>query len=216
MKYIVFIVLAFFLMPNNYLMASEDGVYCDYYDDMGDFLLTFDSKILLGQSGESRTSGINFTFSEDETLLIYSLPSIYNINEVCNDLYDFTEKYLTKGCTEENRNNFKKITCHNGEYSLIVTKYEKNLFCTYIIYNTTNWHHKEIYKDIINSMLFFKQNDLINNNARAIVALAGWQNYNKYSPYEQPRLFCGKNQIRQDLIRILIPSPAPPPTRNPE
>jgi hypothetical protein len=207
MKYFYLILLIFLFVFNDYAIAKESRTYCDYYDDMGDFLLTFDANIRLGPSGESRTSGIKFIFSDSETLSIYTIPSIYIIDEIYNgvppDIYDFAKKYMREGCVENIGYNFNKIICENSEYSLRLDKYNNSLFCTYIIYNATHGIYNGIYKNIINSMLFFKKNDLINNNANAIVTLAGWPNYNKRSPYDQPRLFCGKYQIRSDLIRIL-------------
>jgi hypothetical protein len=206
MKYLLVLAVIFLFYSNDCSIAAESRMYCDYYDDMGDFLLTFDAKIHLGPSGKSRTSGIKFLFSDSDTLSIYTVPSTYNIGETYNnepvDIYEFTEKYLNEGCSEVVERNFKEINCSASKYSLILTEYKSSLFCTYIIYNATSSTHNKKYKRIINSMLFFKQNDLINNNARAIVAFAGWPNYNEHYPYEQPRLFCGKYQIRSDLELI--------------
>ena len=184
---------------------AKDIIYCDYYDKMGDFVLTFDKSIKLGPSGESNTSGITFVFSEDSNLIIYGTPSAYDISDISADrklpldVELFVDEYNKNGCAEYAINaNTRKILCNNNIYILRLVHHKKILICIYTLYNAKTNDHDDTYNKIIDSIVLF-EDDIEREKAREIVMEAGWPNYNEDNPYEQPRLFCGKNRIRSLL-----------------
>ena len=184
------------------------GEYCDYYDFLGSFVLSFKKEIPLGPSGPSNSSGIKFLFPDKSTLLIYGNTSLDDPGDVLSgseqlypEIANFIKEYAKQGCQVRMIPGHigRKVTCGEYEYSILLFQEGSTMFSTHILYDHSGKKFFPEYENIVKSMFYFR-GEKAAAKARKVVSNLEWPNYNMDDPYAQPRIYCGKGRIRHMLL----------------
>lgn len=193
-------------------VAAQDNI-CDYYDQYGMFILTFNKDIKLGRSGPSITSGISFIFPEQATLSVVPGIATHDPNNPLSlpDDISFIKDYIKDGCTLSYSKTSRGtiITCDNYEYSIYETTTSPYKSYIKFFYDFKNKDSLIQYKDIMNSLLlmpikFYDEFNNITKNALGHYYFSQDKEYQvKIDSYEQPDIACGQYRVRDELLKIL-------------